>query len=307
MEDRLSIRERWLARRFEIEKSRRKRQQHRAYIPKYWLFFDYLIQLFGLFLKFTGYYKSGLKNALDIKLVNVELNFPDLPEAFDGYTILHMTDLHLDIHDRYEDLIIEKIKDLSVDLCVLTGDYRRETSGEYKQVMEPLNKINQSFQSKDGILAVMGNHDTYLMEQPMEEMGIQVLKNESVKIQRNGDAITVTGSDDVHYYYSIMAAECLWKQTDGFKIALVHSPELFDVAAGNKYSLYLCGHTHGGQICLRGGKPVITHLSHGKKYYNGLWKYDGMIGYTGSGTGTSGIPVRFNSFSEITLFTLKRK
>nr|NQU89042.1 metallophosphoesterase family protein [Bacteroidota bacterium] len=307
MENSLSIRERWLARRFEVEKSRRKRQQHRAYVPKYWLFFDYLIHLFGQFLKLAGYYKSGLKNALDIKLIKVGLHFPHLPKAFDGYTILHMTDLHLDIHDQYEDLIIEKIKDLSVDLCVLTGDYRRDTSGAYAQVMEPLKKIVQSIQSKDGVLAVLGNHDTYLMEKPMVDMGINVLTNESVNIQRKGKSITITGTDDVHYYYSIMAAECLWKQTDGFKIALVHSPELYDVAAGNQYSLYLCGHTHGGQICLPNGKPLITHLSHGKEYFQGLWKYECMTGYTGSGTGTSGIPVRFNSFSEITLFTLKCK
>jgi len=61
-----------------------------------------------------------------------------------------------------------------------------------------------------------------------------------------------------------------------------------------------------GQICLPGGKPLITHLSNGKKFYKDVWKYKAMTGFTGSGTGTSGIPVRYNSKSEITLITLKR-
>jgi hypothetical protein len=88
---------------------------------------------------------------------------------------------------------------------------------------------------------------------------------------------------------------------------LVHSPELFDLAAVNGYKLYLCGHTHGGQICLPGGIPVIRHLYNGKKYYRGLWQYNGMKGYTSEGCGTSGIPIRYNSHSEVTLFTLKQR
>jgi hypothetical protein len=73
---------------------------------------------------------------------------------------------------------------------------------------------------------------------------------------------------------------------------------------GNGYRFYLCGHTHGGQICLPGGYPVIRHLRYGRKYYRGLWRYRKMIGYTSQGCGTIGIPIRFNTVSEVTLAKL---
>jgi predicted MPP superfamily phosphohydrolase len=82
---------------------------------------------------------------------------------------------------------------------------------------------------------------------------------------------------------------------------------MFDVAADNGYRLYLCGHTHGGQICLPGGIPIILHLRHGRRYYRGLWHYGRMTGYTGQGAGTVGLPVRFNTQSEITVLRLVRR
>ena len=114
----------------------------------------------------------------------------------------------------------------------------------------------------------------------------------------------MTGLDDPYYYYTDQALAALEQAPEGFKIAMVHAPSLFDVAAGNGYRLYLCGHTHGGQICLPGGRPLIVHLRHGRKYYRGLWRYRDMTGYTGQGVGTVGVPLRFNTRSEITLFRL---
>ena len=91
---------------------------------------------------------------------------------------------------------------------------------------------------------------------------------------------------------------------DEFTIALIHSPEAYDLAAECGVDLYLCGHTHGGQICLPFGIPILTHLRRGRKYVYGAWKYENMQGYTTSGTGCSGIPVRFNTHSEIVIHQL---
>ncbi|MCJ7615551.1 MAG: hypothetical protein MUO43_03335, partial [Desulfobacterales bacterium] len=114
------------------------------------------------------------------------------------------------------------------------------------------------------------------------------------------------GLDDPHYYYTDQALCALEEECDNFKIVLVHSPELYDMAANNDYNLYLCGHTHGGQISLPGGIPLITHLYVGKKFHSGLWSYSNMKGYTNQGCGVAGIPVRFNTKSEIALITLKK-
>ena len=87
---------------------------------------------------------------------------------------------------------------------------------------------------------------------------------------------------------------------------MIHSPELVPEAASAGMSLYLAGHTHGGQICLPGGLPIICHMAAPRRYATGLWRKGGMIGYTSTGVGTSGLPVRFNSRSEVALITLRR-
>jgi predicted MPP superfamily phosphohydrolase len=251
-------------------------------------------------------YESGYSNARNITLNEIVINFVDLPDCVDSYRILHLTDLHLDSVEGMETIICEKIRDLQYDLCVMTGDYRERIDGGFKKILKPMRKIAETIKASDGILATLGNHDTYLMVQPLEEMGIRILANETFMIYRKKENIAVTGVDDPHYYYTDQAISALEEEIEGFKIILAHSPELYDLAANNDYNLYLCGHTHGGQICLPGGIPIFTHLYSGRKFYQGLWSYSNMKGYTSQGCGTAGIPIRFNTRGEIALITLKK-
>ena len=87
---------------------------------------------------------------------------------------------------------------------------------------------------------------------------------------------------------------------------MAHIPHLNSIAAENNYNLYLCGHTHGGQVCLPGEIPFYVHRNIGRKFAKGLWEYSGMKGYTHRGCGVASIPVRFYSHGEITLITLKK-
>jgi predicted MPP superfamily phosphohydrolase len=283
--------------------------KHRRYGGKSksrWVLFENLTHLFGIFLKFVGLYERGCTNARNIAVEEFEVGFIDLPGSFDGYKILHLSDLHLDCIEGTEDIICDRVENLDYDLCVLTGDYRQKTHGGFKQVLGPMKKLASAIKAKDGVFAVLGNHDTYLMVQYMEEMGIKILANETVEIHREAEKIAVTGIDDPHYYFTDQAVISMEEDIEGFKIILVHSPELYDVAAENDYSLYLCGHTHGGQICLPGGIPLITHLYNGRKFHRGLWRYSNMTGYTSQGCGSVAIPVRFNSQSEVSLVTLRK-
>ena len=91
------------------------------------------------------------------------------------------------------------------------------------------------------------------------------------------------------------------------KIALVHSPEVAHLAAPAGYALYLCGHTHAGQICLPGGQPIITNSALRWRHARGLWRRGDMLGYTSPGAGTSGLPVRYFTRGEVTVLTLRRK
>ncbi|WKN32222.1 metallophosphoesterase [Porifericola rhodea] len=269
---------------------------------------DYVLPFLTWGLKVSGAYYFGKKNAQKVKVKHFELEFDRLPAAFDGYKILHLTDLHIDSLPGLEEVICQQLQGLNYDSCFITGDYRMKLMGEYNdEVLSPLRDIIACIQPEDGIYATLGNHDTYGIVEPLEAMGVRVLTNESVRLRKGSESILLTGLDDPHFYYTHHALSALDTKDDDFKIALVHSPELSYEAAERGYDFYLCGHTHAGQVCLPSGIPLITHLKKANEFYKGFWKAGEMQGYTSSGCGVSGIPVRFNTEGEICLFTLKRK
>jgi uncharacterized protein len=281
---------------------RRKGRKSRSH----WDLFLRILHVFAFVLKITGLYKTGYNNCKKIHIRELSLNYPNLPEAFDGFKILHLTDLHIDSIPGFTAFLTEKIKRLEFDICLLTGDYRMDRSGSFNHILRPLKVLSKYIQAPSGVFAVLGNHDTYLMSQYEKESGMELLVNESVEIVKDGQSILVTGTDDPFYFYTESAGMCLETRGYDFKIAMVHTPELARLASRNKYDLYLCGHTHGGQICLREGVPLISHNFEGKKFNHGLWKIGQMTGYTSTGTGVSGIPVRFNCPPEITVIQLKK-
>jgi len=269
-----------------------------------WSLFTRILGVFVVALKTIGLYNKGLANIFDIKINRHRLVFKNLPAAFDGFKILHLTDLHLDIAPGIEEAILEQLKKLDFDLCVFTGDYREASSGPYKQILAPLKRIFDKTHGEFKPIAVLGNHDTYLLTKHEVECGIRFLINETVELNRGDDKIIISGADDPFSYYTDAVLDT-FTDKKGFKIALVHTSELADVAAENEYSLYLCGHTHGGQICLPNGRAIISHQSEGYKYIKGFWRVGDMQGYTSVGCGASGIPIRFNCQPEIALFELR--
>jgi len=264
------------------------------------------LKVFAYCLKVTGFYQRGLNNAADIGLKELEIGLQQLPNSFDGFTILHITDPHFGSLPNIAEKIIALTHDLDFDLCAFTGDYRPSIYGNYRHILPPMEKLVSAISAREGFIATLGNHDTVFMVEPFEKMGIHVLINETIKITRGKESFYITGVDDPHYYYTPMASEALETSPDGCKIALIHSPELYDVAEKYGYALYLAGHTHGGQIVLPGGRPIITHLNNGRQFAKGEWQHNNMRGYTSNGAGTSAIPIRFNTRGEVTRITLRR-
>ncbi|MEI7724180.1 MAG: metallophosphoesterase [Bacteroidota bacterium] len=269
-----------------------------------WDLFLRLLKIFAFLLKITGYYHKGYGNAKTIRVNEITLKFPNLPAAFTGLRILHLSDLHIDSIPGFASLIIHKIKDLKFDICLLTGDYRRDISGSFSQILKPVKILSKYIQAPEGTFAVLGNHDTYLMAQYEQDSGMELLINESVEIIREGQKILITGTDDPFNFYTEPALLCMETKGYPFKIAMVHTSELAKTASENKYDLYLCGHTHGGQICLKEGVPLISHQFEGKQFNHGKWRLANMTGYTSRGAGVSGMPVRFNCPAEVTVITL---
>jgi predicted MPP superfamily phosphohydrolase len=283
-------------------------EKHTPFGPRqrHWGEFTQLLVLFRVFLNASGLFDAGRRRALDLRLVELDLAHPDLPPEFDGYRLLHLTDLHLDGMPELTDIITGLVRGKPVDLCVWTGDYRWRVHGAYEQVLPGIAAIANAVSASEGHYATLGNHDPVAMVDDLEGIGLRILANETVTMHRGGASIHITGLDDVHYFYTDAAAAALTDAPAGFKIALVHSPEVAHLAAQAGYALYLCGHTHGGQVCMPGGRPILTNSVFHWRHANGRWRRGRMTGYTSNGAGTSGLPVRFFSRGEVTILTLRR-
>lgn len=257
-------------------------------------------------LRLMGVYEKGKRNALQLKMTNIEFCFPTLPSSFDNYTILFLSDLHLDGLDGLAERIQAMVKGCRVDLCILGGDIRMDHHGPFTEALTRLERLLPDIQAKDGIIAIMGNHDCLEMIEPLEEAGLTVLINDSKAIERNGEKIWIVGVDDPHYFKCHDLELAFADVPDGsFRIFLAHSNEIYREAAAYQPQLYLCGHTHGGQIQIPFLGPIFTHSSAPRSLCCGMWKHERMLGYTSCGAGVSGVPVRFSTRGEVLLITLK--
>lgn len=259
------------------------------------------------FFKQVGLYARGIQNSLNVKLEEQSFYFSTLPESFDKFRILFLTDLHLDGLDGLTESIIDKIKDIQVDLCIMGGDIRMEVYGSIIPSIRHLRNLVSHIQSKHGIVGILGNHDSIEMVPDLEETGIFMLINDSKPIEVNGHRLWIVGVDDPHYYKMHDTKRAFRQVSDNdFKIFVAHSPEAYLEAADFNSDLYLCGHTHGGQICFPGLKPIYTNSRAPRNTASGRWEQEKMLGYTCRGAGASGIPLRFNCPGEISIITLHK-
>ncbi|PLX82383.1 MAG: metallophosphoesterase [Desulfuromonas sp.] len=258
-------------------------------------------------LKALGLLRRGIRNTLDFRVEEETFSFPDLPRAFDGFTILHLSDLHIDGMVDEGERLAEIVRPLDFDLAVLTGDFRFLTVHDYGETLRRMPPLADALTRRDGIVGVLGNHDFIEKVPGFERLGISILLNEALEVRRGPDSLRLVGLDDPHFYGTHDFSRAFSGLPPGeFKILLAHSPEVIPEAAAFGTRLYLCGHTHGGQICLPGRIPILTNCSAPRRYLSGRWHYGGMCGYTSRGTGTSTFPVRYFCPPEITLHRLRR-
>jgi predicted MPP superfamily phosphohydrolase len=256
-------------------------------------------------LMISGMYGRGLRNAAQVCLRYNFIKSHDLPESFDGFTILHLSDLHVDMSGKAMERVIGLVRDLSYDICILTGDYRGLTYGPYEAALEGMAAIRGALRGP--VYGVLGNHDTIRMVPGLEAMGVRILLNERETLTRGGGRVHLAGIDDAHFFrvdnIEKAAADI---PDDEFSILISHTPEIYRQAAHAGFNLLLSGHTHGGQICLPGGTPIILEAVLPRYMGSGAWTYHDMMGYTSVGAGSSVVPVRFNCPPEITLHRLQR-
>jgi predicted MPP superfamily phosphohydrolase len=253
-----------------------------------------------------GLYGRGCRNAAAIRLRHNDVVIHKLPAAFHGFRLLHLSDLHLDMELAITKALARRLGAVQYDMCVITGDFRARTYGEHERTIDAMAGLRGLIAGP--VYAVLGNHDFIEMVPELEALDVRILLNESIAIERKGAAIYLAGIDDPHYY----RADNLEKAADAIPaeavaILLSHSPEVYRHAAHAGFDLMLCGHTHGGQICLPGGIALTYNAKCPRALGRGAWRWDRLQGYTSAGAGSCVIPVRFNCPPEITVHRLLSK
>lgn len=267
--------------------------------------FRAVASLGGWSIRAAGLYGRGRRNALAPRLVEIELALRGLPASFDGYRILQLSDTHLDLLPSLGAAAGRLLQGVDVDLLVHTGDVLSLPGSPPTGATAPLAEAIRHVTVRDRRLAVLGNHDPTHMAEALEAIGFEVLINRSLILARGGEQVQIVGLDDVHSFYTEAARDVLYERLANFRIALVHSAEMAEDAAAAGIALYLSGHTHGGQICLPGGRHLVSGLRRSRHAVRGLWRSGPTVGYTSCGLGVSHPPLRFNCVGEMTVFTLR--
>lgn len=241
----------------------------------------------------------GLLN-YEVTHIEVRLNDHDIPEPI---RILHLSDLHADgIPDDGRRLIAE-LRQQQADVCVITGDFVDPSRADLSAVRGLLTQIVKVAHAPMGTYAVLGNHDPSTLREVLEQLGVRVLDS----------GHTVSLRCDRKRFYIAGASQDLGATSgdhrhlvtyDGPLVFLVHSPDAAEAAARARADYCLCGHTHGGQVCLPSGVPVLTRTLAPRHMARGLWTWRGLRGYTSRGVGVCGQSPRLNCRPEITLHRL---
>jgi len=242
-----------------------------------------------------------------VEIVKSDLVLRNLPPAFDGTRLIHVSDLHCSatVSEEYLKRCIQRINRLHPDIIVLTGDYvTYDRAGRYQQkIVEMLGRLR----AKQGVYASLGNHDytrpsllQYLTE-GMKAQGIHVLQNSFCAVESGRDQIQIVGlgdlwSEDFHPRKAFDGAS-----RELSTRALSHNPDTMESLRHFSSDVILSGHTHGSRGRLRLMAPIRN-----REYFAGHFHVGTQQLYVNRGRGRRG-RIRWNSPPEITVFTLRSK
>jgi len=240
----------------------------------------------------------------------IEVVIDDLPEAFDGYRVLQLTDIHASrlLTGSWVAKVVANSNALKPDLVVITGDLIDGSVAARAADFAPLARLR----APDGVIAITGNHEYYAQYtawmQAFRAQGMQVLENSHVAVTRQGAALTIAGvTDPVAANYGLplpdINAALAGADPAAPVILLDHRPGAARLNAAHGVRLQLSGHTHGGHIV--GMDQLVKRANNG--YVSGRYEVGGMTLYVSNGAGLwPGFPARIGVPSEITLITLRR-
>lgn len=267
----------------------------------------------------------------DFEIVEQTITLPSLPKRFSGYRIGFISDIHLSqaTTEEFVKDVFSSISQRKIDFLVLGGDLIWHPEGPAPNIMmvvrskrfvgldtkafnfavfEAVTDLALSVKAPDGIIAVFGNHDRWThptaLQQVLSKTPIKLLRNEFIPIKRKEEELIILGVDD--YLTGIPRVPELPPKEGRARILISHNPDFVnDIInhSDDRFDFAICGHTHGGQICLPVVGALLTNIRN-PKLYAGLYRAPTILSYTSRGIGTVAIPYRINCRPEVSIFTL---
>lgn len=278
---------------------------------------------------FTSLLVGMVRGKYNYKVLKYALEFDDLPDAFDGYTITQISDVHSGSFDNKEKIQygIDLINQQQSDIIVFTGDLVNNVATE----MEPWSPLFSQLRAKDGVYSVLGNHDygDYVgwdseeakvknlddLKQLQRNMGWDLLLNENRYLQRDGERIALIGVEnwgaggfkkagDLNKAYEGVSKE-------DFKVLLSHDPSHWKEQVkedDRNFHLTLSGHTHGMQFGIEiPGWIKWSPVKYRYENWAGIYEEFGRYINVNRGFGFIGYPGRVGIWPEVTVIQLKKR
>ncbi len=240
----------------------------------------------------------------------VDVHIENLDAAFDGYRIVHLSDLHIGALSprRWGMRWTRAANALSADLAVVTGDMVTSGTAFHGDIVD----VIASLRAKDGTIVSMGNHDYFGGEngEPLvsmlREAGVRVLRNEGDLLRREDGCLYLAAIDDTWTRQNDIDAALRERPPGMPTILLSHDPDEFRAASKRGVDLVLSGHTHGGQVAIPffGRDLNLSRLSH--HHHIGVYRRGKSTLYVHPGLGTTGPPIRIGVAPAIVEITLRR-
>lgn len=278
---------------------------------------------------FTSLLYGMYRGKYNYKVLHYELAFDDLPEAFDGYQITHLSDIHCGSLDDKNAIAyaVDLINEQESDAILFTGDLVNDRAEEIDVWKSQFSKLT----AKDGVFSVLGNHDygDYVrwnsqtervqnferIKALQGEMGWKLLLNESHRIEKDGAHIDVVGVENwgeggFTKAGDINKAAANISATD-FTIVMSHDPSHWSaqlLSHPKNFQLTLSGHTHGMQFGIEiPGLIKWSPVKYRYEHWAGIYEHGKKVINVNRGFGFIGYPGRVGIWPEISVITLKRK
>lgn len=252
-----------------------------------------------------------------IVISNYNYESSEIPSKFNDFNIVQISDLHNKNFGEEQSKLLEKVKSLSPDIIVVTGDLIDRRKYNLDVAMSFINKAVEIAP----IYYVSGNHEAWSgkyseIKERLIEAGVNIIDDANVEIKRGDERIQLLGLSDPAFLTSnyidgtdtssIERNLSNWSEIEGFKILLSHRPELFDLYSRNNINLVFSGHAHGGQIRIPFiGGLIAPNQGFFPKYTSGSYNSDKTTMFVSRGLGNSLFPLRVFNRPEIISVTLK--